>query len=290
MKGEYNMSVFEPKFQNPITIRLGEKSYIVADERNPQDTSIEEKKSIFLGVHYGLVIITDEGQKIKYATQRRIDEVAMENGYLIVLEEGKSIPWKINLEGNVITRAKFDIEKDVRYVTKSLNLKKKDILRLNAYEPFVESQDYLIEPKISNPVVIFMNDDLKIRHPFSNIEPTIITREDEEEFEIYSTRDSGHYGFKVISSRASITFPTQCPIQTVLYDSCQQICGGYVLIHEQGKFHPWKITRDMKVIDFAHFNDFRGPDIRYLKDNFDIDRKDIEKVNAYGLKYKTKRI
>jgi len=290
MKGEYNMSVFEPKFQNPITIRLGEKSYIVADERNPQDTSIEEKKSIFLGVHYGLVIITDEGQKIKYATQRRIDEVAMENGYLIVLEEGKSIPWKINLEGNVITRAKFDIEKDVRYVTKSLNLKKKDILRLNAYEPFVESQDYLIEPKISNPVVIFMNDDLKIRHPFSNIEPTIITREDEEEFEIYSTRDSGLYGFKVISSRASITFPTQCPIQTVLYDSCQQIRGGYVLIHEQGKFHPWKITRDMKVIDFAHFNDFRGPDIRYLKDNFDIDRKDIEKVNAYGLKYKTKRI
>ncbi len=284
------MSVFEPKFQNPITIRLGEKSYIVADERNPQDTSIEEKKSIFLGVHYGLVIITDEGQKIKYATQRRIDEVAMENGYLIVLEEGKSIPWKINLEGNVITRAKFDIEKDVRYVTKSLNLKKKDILRLNAYEPFVESQDYLIEPKISNPVVIFMNDDLKIRHPFSNIEPTIITREDEEEFEIYSTRDSGLYGFKVISSRASITFPTQCPIQTVLYDSCQQIRGGYVLIHEQGKFHPWKITRDMKVIDFAHFNDFRGPDIRYLKDNFDIDRKDIEKVNAYGLKYKTKRI
>jgi len=131
---------------------------------------------------------------------------------------------------------------------------------------------------------------VKIRHPFSNIEPTIITREDEEEFEIYSTRDSGLYGFKVISSRASITFPTQWPIQTVLYDSCQQIRGGYVLIHEQGKFHPWKITRDMKVIDFAHFNDFRGPDIRYLKDNFDIDRKDIEKVNAYGLKYKTKRI
>ncbi len=283
------MSVFEPKFQNPVFIRLGANSYVIADKRNPEDTLIDEKGIIFMGVHYGLDIITDEGKNIHYASQRRINKVTMEDGYLIVIEEGKSIPWKISLSGNVITRAKFDSERDIRYVTKSLNLKKRDIPRLNDYEPFLEDKNYLIEPKVSNPVVIFINDDLKNKQLFGNVKPTIITREGEEELASFSTHDRVHYGFKVISSRVSITFPTQCPIQAVFYHQYQKSRGGCLIIREQGKFHPWEITRNMRVLNFAHFNDFREQDAEYLKENFGIDKKDIPKVNAYGLEYRKKR-
>lgn len=282
------MSVFEPKFQNPLTIRLGANSYVLADEKNPKDALIDEKGIIFLGTHYGLDIISDDGKKLHYASQRRIEKVSMEEGYLIAFEEGKSIPWKISVEGTIITRAKFDSERDIRYVTKALNLKKKDIPRLNDYEPIIEEENFLIEPKISNPVVIFINDDLKNRYTFYNINPTIITKEDSDELDCYSTRDNSHYGFKIISSKTSVTYPTQCPIQAVFYRKYKKGYNGRLVIYEQGKFHPWEVTKHLCVREFAHFNDFRAQDAKYLKDNFGLDQDAIEQVNAYGLKYKMK--
>lgn len=283
------MSVFEPKIQNPITIRLGTKSYVLADQRNQNDACINDKDVVFLNAHFGLNLITDNGKKYQYATQRNIVKLEIEDGYLIAYEEGKSIPWKINIEGIIINRAKFDEERDLQYVTKSLNLKKKDIPRLNAYEPVIECDDYLIQSRISNPVVIFLNKDLKISHPFTNIQPTIMTKEGEDELDYFSTRDNTHYGFKIISSKRSVTYPTQCPIQSVFYRKYEKSRKGRIIIHEQGKFHPWELAPDLTVKEFAHFNDFREQDMKYLKDNFGIEKKDVRKVNAYGLKYRGKK-
>lgn len=283
------MSVFEPKSQSPIIIRLGAKNYVLANQMNKDDACIDEKAIVFLGVHYGMDIIADDGKKYKYATQRRIEKVEMKDGFLIAYEEGKSIPWKINNEGLIITRAKFDEEKDLRYVTRGLNLKAKDIPRLNAYEPVIEEVDYLIKPQVSNPIVIFLNDDLKISHPFTNIRPTIMIREDEEEHERFSACDNTHYGFKIISSKKAVTYPTQCPIQGIFYHKYGRGRGGRLIIREQGKFHPWEVETNLTVKEFAHFNDFREQDINYLKENFGIDKKNVEKVNAYGLKYKRKK-
>ncbi len=283
------MSVFEPKIKNPITIRLGVKSYVLADQKNPEEACINEKGVIYMTAHYGLNLITDNGKKYQYATQRSIEKVEMQDGYLIVYEAGKSIPWKINIEGIIITRAKFDEEKDLQYVTKALNLKAKDIPRLNAYEPVIEEIDCLIQSRVSNPIVIFLNDDLKKKNPFSNIKPTIITKEGEDELDCFSTHDNTHYGFKVISSKRSVTYPTQCPIQGVFYRQYKKSRGGRIIIHEQGKFHPWELSPNLTVKEFAHFNDFREQDMTYLKENFGIDKKDVAKVNAYGLKYKGKK-
>ncbi|MDE6292046.1 MAG: hypothetical protein K2L98_00020 [Bacilli bacterium] len=283
------MSVFEPKIESPIIIRLGAKNYVLADERNQSDACIDEKEIVFLGVHYGMEIIADDGKKYKYATQRRIEKVEMKDGFLIAYEEGKSIPWKINNEGSIITRAKFDEEKDIRYVTRGLNLKAKDIPRLNAYEPVIEEVDCLITSRVSNPVVIFLNDDLKIKHPFSNIKPTIITKESEDEVDYFSTRDNTHYGFKIIGSKRSVTYPTQCPIQGVSYRQYKKSRTGRIIIHEQGKFHPWEITPNLIVKQFAYFNDFHDRDLEYLKENFGLNKKDVVKVNSYGLKYKGKK-
>lgn len=68
------MSVFEPKYSSPITIRLGANSYILADGLNKEDTSLDSKAAIFMGIHYGMNIINDENKTYNYGTQRRIEK------------------------------------------------------------------------------------------------------------------------------------------------------------------------------------------------------------------------
>lgn len=276
------MGVFKPKRNRPITIRLGATSYVLADARNPEDHTIDNKGIIFLDSHYGMDIIGDEGKKYRYGTQRKIDKVEMQDGYLIIYEEGKSIPWKIDINGVIINRAKFDSEKDIRYVTKSLNLSKRDISKLNDYEPFIEEDNYLITPKTSNPLIIFLNDDNKIKQVLNGIKPTIIAKDVDYEMEYFSSSESNHYGFKVMGARKSMTFPTQCPIQGIFIENGR---NGRIRVIEEGKSHAWRIGKDMTVKDYAHFDDYRMKDSLYLKKHFHIDKSDIDQVNSYGLKY-----
>lgn len=277
------MSVFEPKYSSPITIRLGANSYILADGLNKEDTSLDSKAAIFMGIHYGMNIINDENKTYNYGTQRRIEKVKIQDDYLIIYEEGKSIPWKINMKGEIVARAKFDEEKDLRYVTKALNLKKRDISKLNSYEPLIELKDYLINPQVSNPIIIFLNDDKRVKKAFHQVSPTIITKDSEEEMDFFNTRDNSHFGFKVIGAKKSITYPTQCPVYSVFVEEGK---NGRIIIRERGKFHPWQLSKKSDVLHYARFDTWREEDANYLKQNFDIDKKDIETVNSYGLKYK----
>lgn len=59
-----------------------------------------------------------------------------------------------------------------------------------------------------------------------------------------------------------------------------------VLSFVKGKIPSMAIIQKIRCLHYARFDTWREEDANYLKQNFDIDKKDIETVNSYGLKYK----
>ena len=291
------MAIIEPQRKNPIVIRLNEKrAYVVVDEDFVEPVSLENKANISSD-NYGMTIFTADGAKFYYKTQSNIVSAELKNGYLIIYEAGKSIPWKINKDGACLSHAKFDAtkESDIEYVRNAYNLGESDIPSINDYESAIES-DVTIDTKIDNPITIMLNDEKygsddylddegKIKIPFAYINPTVITKNETKETSIkpkgvmYDPRNP-HYGFKVISARKSKVFGTQCRIIGVEIND-----EDYLLIHEEGKRKTWKLDINLDVIDWAQFLDASRRDVQYLEDNFGLSKDDVEKVNSYGLKY-----
>ena len=289
------MTLVEPQRKNPIVIRLNEKrAYVVLDDEFVEPISLEEKATI-TSQNYGMTIFTADGGKFYYKTQSNIISAAIEDDYLVIYEEGKSIPWKINKNGLLINSAKFDAKSkgDVDFVRKNYGLGKREIPSINDYESVVE-YDVTIDPKLDNPLTIMFNDERyksddfldkngKIKIPFAYIKPTIIGKNESQETSLekgvmYDPRYP-HYGFKVISARKSKVFATQCRITGA------EIRENNLVVYEEGKQTPWKIDINVDVIDWAKFLDISRRDVKYLEDNFGLSIDDVEEVNSYGLKY-----
>lgn len=111
----------EPKIENPVCIRFGDtENVILADEINKQSTPLVPGV-MFVGNHYGFVLITDINGKQKemvYPTQCRIVAVAFEGGTLKIFEEGKKTFWRFSnsgkLEYSVFGEFLMNIEGDLK--------------------------------------------------------------------------------------------------------------------------------------------------------------------------------
>lgn len=295
------MTIIEPKRQNPITIRLDEKyAYVVVDDGTVNPISLEEKTTIS-SENYGITIYTADGARQYYGTQSKIESVEIKDKYLVIYEEGKSIPWKIDKSGIAVNRSRFDEnkEEDIKFVKEKYGLTKGDIPSLNDYEAYIE---YVmeIEPKIEHPIGIYLNDE-KYNHkdsfdengkfiiPLSSLNPTIFVGIESPYFSLREGEgvmldsNCNQYGFRVISSRKSKSFPTQCRIL-----GAQLTRDNLITVYEEGKTIPWKINGDLEVEQYAMFVSISRSDIKYLEENFGLSKDDIENVNSYGLKYDNK--
>lgn len=289
------MALIEPKRQKPITIRLNEKrAYVVLDDETVDPISLEEKTPI-TSKNYGITVYTADGGRYYYKTQSNIVSAEIKRDYLIIYEEGKSIPWKISKKGICLNRARFDEtkESDIKYVKDTYGLEKEAIPSINDYEPAVE-YDVIIEPRVENPLTIMFNDEKynredfldkegKFKIDFSRINPTAISKNESVETPLkkgvmYDPAHP-HYGFKVMSARKSKIFETQCRIVAM------EIRDDRLIVYEEGKKTSWEIDINVDVEQWGQFLDISRQDIRYVEENFGLTRDDIEDINSYGLKY-----
>lgn len=293
------MNLLEPKRHNPTVFRLGNiHSYaVVGDEYNPEPIPLDEKIEI-KGNCYGMTIYTEDGSRQYYGTQSEIVAAEIKSGYLVVYEDGKSIPWKINKNGKVIRRSSFDAKQatDIKFVTRKYGLTKKDIPSLNDYEAYIENVT-TVEPKVSCPILIDLRDSKysqdcyfdengKSKIPLEFLDATILVGQNAEKLPlshgVMLDDSKPKYGFKVINARRSETFPTQCPLVGV------QVINGLITVYEQGKTIPWRIDINGSVQEYAQFVEASRRDVRYLSENLCLSKDDIANVNSYGLKYVNK--
>lgn len=289
------MEILEPKRKNPLTIRLGNsRNYVVKGNiDDPTPVSLNTKVDID-DYCYGMTIYTADGSRQYYQTQSRIKSLEIKANYLVIYEEGKSLPWRINKKGIALNRARFDAknEEDVKYVEEEYGLSKNEIPALNDYEAYLE---YVleIEPRTSQPIVIDMNDEKysadcyfdengNFKRPIEYLDSKIIIGGEESPLINGAVFAGNHYGFKVVSARKTETYPTQCPIYGI------ELRDGIIQVFEHGKFLPWKINGNLDVVDYAKFLDVSKKDVRYLESTFGLSIDDVENVNSYGLKYVNK--
>lgn len=290
--------IIEPKRENSAVFHIGDKEtyVVVAEEFNTVPTTISELTTI-PGTCYGMDIYTADGRRQYYGTQSRVMSAEMDGNYLLVYEEGKSIPWKFSRNGMAINRARFaeDNKDDIAYVKKHYQLSKKDIPHLNDYEAYVE---YIleVEPKVHRPITIdlrdsknkdrYVGEDGKYKIPLELVEGSIYVDPKEEKLPLNNgvmlDTNNPQFGFKVISLHDSKEYATQCPLIGV------QIIDGALHIYEDGKTTPWRFSAEGDLLQYAQFFENSRRDIRYIKDNFCLSSDDVANINSYGLKYVNK--
>lgn len=291
------MKLIEPIRQNPVVFRLGDsRSYAVVGSEYSHEPLVLDNRVAITGDCFGMNIYTADGRREYYGTQSKIVSAEIKDEYLVVYEEGKSIPWKFSPNGVIVNRACFDekTSEDVRYVKHKYGYSKRDIPNLNDYEAYVEYV-MLIEERIQRPITIdlkdphysrecFLDKEGKYNVPFEYLDTNIFVGTEKLPLSkgVMLSEKNPCYGFKVISVRKSETFPTQCPLVGV------QVIDGMIHILEQGKTTHWHIDINGDVHEYAKFVDVSRRDIKYLNEKFGLSGEDVENVNSYGLKYVNK--
>ena len=152
---EYNVTI-DPKLDSPLTIMFNDEKYKSNDylDKNgkikipfayikPTIIAKNESKETSLknGVlydprypHYGFKVISARKSKV-FETQCRISGAEIRDDNLVVYEEGKQTPWKIDINLDVLDWAKFlDISRrDVKYLEDNFGLSKDDVENVNSY-------------------------------------------------------------------------------------------------------------------------------------------------------------
>ena len=258
----------EPKIEKPVFIRFGDtENVILADEINKQSTPLVPGV-MFVGNHYGFVLITDINGKQKemvYPTQCRIVAVAFEAGTLKIFEEGKRTFWRFNNSGKLEHSIFGEFTDEYRS-------------RINTS---LEYCDIIMgEPILKNPLCV------KIAR---NSERSVILKDEfvKQDYPLYpgAIFETEHYGFVLIidtdKGQKEVYYPTQNRVNAI------GIAGGELgdlKVFENGKYHPWLFSYDGNFKQEASYNLYSISDKAFVESVYGLNMKDA--VACFNLKIK----
>lgn len=151
-----NVMQVEPKVSSPILIDLRDPKY-------SKDCYLDEKGKLKIPIEYlsATIVVGSELEKVPLSKGIVIDEEKPKYGFKVIgarksetfptqcplfgvqvvdslitiYEYGKTIPWKIDVNGDVLEYAQFldASRRDVRYLSENLCLSKDDIENVNSY-------------------------------------------------------------------------------------------------------------------------------------------------------------
>ena len=121
-----------------------ENSVIIKETGIPGELIIGEGKDaiktkcgcVFSENHYGFIFTTLDKGEMSYSTQCPIFGVEVDNGLLKVWEDGKVIPWRVDMKnGEVVDYAKFSSlsRRDIQYLEEKFGLGIEDLDKVNSY-------------------------------------------------------------------------------------------------------------------------------------------------------------
>lgn len=127
--------MIEAKNENSVIVKAtGMSGELIIGEG--KDATKTKCGCVFSEDHYGFMFTTLDKGTMSYPTQCPIFGVEIKDDCLIVYEDGKLIPWKIDVKsGKVKGCAKFSqlSRRDIRYLEEKFGLGIEDIDRVNSY-------------------------------------------------------------------------------------------------------------------------------------------------------------
>lgn len=126
--------MIELRRENPIVLKaLNNQGELLIGAK---EQIVSNNGAVFSENHYGFDFTTLENGMINHETQCPIFGVEVEDGLLKVFEDGKFIPWKIDIKsGDVIECAKFlnISRRDIAYLESKFGLGIEDLEKVNSY-------------------------------------------------------------------------------------------------------------------------------------------------------------
>jgi len=219
----------EAKILNPISIRLGKNYNVIMEDKSNKEEVPLTPGAVFGGERYGFILITEHNGQQKefvYPTQCEIRAIAIEEGTLIIFEDGKKQPWRFDKIGNLKYSAIDDFTAEFRINSNLID----EECGLAMDTPALINPLKIIISKDPSKSFILIEDDIKEDYP---LYPGVIFGRDV------------HYGFILIigtdKGQKELVYPT-CNV----IDSIGAEEGAYVdfKVFEKGKRHPWLFGYD----------------------------------------------
>lgn len=225
------------KLENPIVIKLSHLGNVILPF-NGVDTELPLSPGALFAEntsHYGFMIILDYNNKqaeYTFRTDNEISGISMTKNVVYVFERGVDKHWQFDSNGNIIT---------ANYATIDFS---------------ISDKEYNVDGEIRkmSPETIKLVIEEQIEHNHVEFK--------DEKYPIGLVLAGEHYGLIIKNKQTGEEqqIPTEGTIYGVESDK-DSFCGYKV--YENGKYHPWKINGNGKIIEEAQFNPYSRRDQEY---------------------------